>query len=93
MDAMAAYAVEARPRVRKALRQLDPKIRADVLARMRSLATDPRPPGTEALQGHPPWLRIRAGDYRIIFAINDETRIVTVGLVGHRRDVYRRLDL
>jgi len=90
---MATYTVQARPRVRKSLRQLDPKVRADVLAKMRALATDPRPPGTEALQGHQPWLRVRAGDYRIIYAVDDEARVVTVGAVGHRRDVYRRLDL
>ena len=90
---MAAYTVDARSRVRKALRQLDPKIRGDVLAKMRALATDPRPAGAEALQGHPPWLRIRVGDYRIIYAIDDQARIITVATVGHRREIYRRLDL
>jgi mRNA interferase RelE/StbE len=79
--------------VRKALRQLDPKIRGDVLAKMRALATDPRPACAEALQGHPPWLRIRVGDYRIIYAIDDQARIITVATVGHRREIYRRLDL
>jgi mRNA interferase RelE/StbE len=88
-----AYTVEARPRVRKAIRQLDPKIRKSVLGKMRALAGDPRPAGAEALQGHPPWLRVRAGDYRIIYAVDDQARIVTVALVGHRRDVYRNLDL
>jgi mRNA interferase RelE/StbE len=90
---VAAYTVDARPRVRKALRQLDPKVRADVLGKMRALATDPRPPGAEALQGHPPFLRVRAGDYRIIYAIDDQARTVTVAMVGHRRDIYRRLSL
>ncbi len=90
---MAAYTVGSRPRVRRALRQLDPKIRNDVLAKMRALATDPRPAGVESLQGHPPWLRIRVGDYRIIYAVDDKARAVTVALVGHRREVYRRLDL
>jgi mRNA interferase RelE/StbE len=90
---VAAYTVEARSRVRKALRQLDPKVRRDVLTKMRALATDPRPPGAEALQGYPPWLRVRAGDYRIIYAVDDQARTVTVAIVGHRREVYRRLDL
>ena len=90
---MAAYTVDARPRVRKALRQLDPAVRKDVLARMRALATDPRPPGVRALRGHPSWLRVRAGDYRIIYAVDDEARVVTVATVGHRREVYRDLDL
>jgi mRNA interferase RelE/StbE len=54
------------------LRQLDPKVRRDVLTKMRALATDPRPAGAEALQGYPPWLRVRAGDYRIIYAVDDQ---------------------
>jgi mRNA interferase RelE/StbE len=90
---VAAYTVDTRPRVRKALRQTDPKVRSDVLAKMRALAADPRPAGAEALQGHPPFLRVRAGDYRIIYAIDDQTHTVTVAMVGHRRDIYRRLSL
>ena len=90
---MPSYTVDARPRVRKALRQLDPAVRQNVLARMRALASDPRPSGVEALRGHRPWLRLRAGDYRIIYAVDDEARLVTVLTVGHRREVYRNLDL
>jgi mRNA-degrading endonuclease RelE of RelBE toxin-antitoxin system len=45
---VAAYTVDARPRVRKALRQLDPKVRKDVLAKMRALASEPRPVGAES---------------------------------------------
>jgi hypothetical protein len=58
---VAAYTVDARPRVRKALRQLDSTVRKDVLAKMRALAADPRPPGTEPLRGYSPWLRVRVG--------------------------------
>jgi mRNA interferase RelE/StbE len=87
------YTVEARPRVRKALRQLDPQVRKDLLAKMRALAADPRPPGTEPLRGHSPWLRVRVGEYRIIYVVDDAARGITIGTVGHRREVYRRLDL
>lgn len=90
---MAVYAVQARPRVRKSLRQLDALTRKDVLAAMRALADDPRPAGATALKGHRPWLRIRAGDYRVIYAVDDTAKVVTVAVVGHRRDVYRGLDL
>lgn len=90
---MAAYSVDARPRVRKALRRLDPTLRNEVLAKMRALATDPRPPGTRPLRGYPSWLRVRAGDYRIIYAVDDQARVVTVAEVGHRREIYRNLDL
>jgi mRNA interferase RelE/StbE len=90
---VAVYTVEARPRVRKALRQLDPTARKEVLAKMRALATDPRPQGTKPLRGYSPWLRARVGDYRIIYAVDDQARTVTVADVGHRREIYRDLDL
>jgi mRNA interferase RelE/StbE len=60
---------------------------------MRALAHDVRPVGATALQAYRPWLRIRAGDYRMIYAVDDAARMVTVAVVGHRRDVYRCLDL
>jgi len=90
---MSEYAVEARPRARKALRQLDPAARKDILAAMRALGTDPRPAGVKPLKGYRPWLRVRVGDYRIIYDVNDTIRMVTVAVVGHRREVYRGLDL
>lgn len=88
---MASYDVVALPRVRKALRQLDETARRDVLAVMRALASDPRPAGAIALKGHRPWLRVRSGDYRVIYSVDDAARVVTVAVVGHRREVYRGL--
>jgi mRNA interferase RelE/StbE len=87
------YTVQARPRVRKALRQLDGTARKELLLAMRGLAADPRPPGVRSLTSHRPWLRVRAGDYRMIYAVDDAARVVTVAVVGHRREVYRGLDL
>lgn len=92
-DLVAVYAVEARPRVRKALRQFDVGTRKDVLEAIRSLGANPRPPGVRPLKGHRPWLRLRVGDYRIIYDVDDDARVVTVSVVGHRREVYRGLDL
>ena len=92
-DLVAVYAVEARPRVRKALPQLDAGTRKDLLGAMRSLGANPRPQGVKPLKGHRPWLRIRVGDYRIIYDVDDDARVVTVSVVGHRREVYRGLDL
>ena len=79
--------------MRRALRHLDAAARKDVLATMRALATDPRPPGARALKGHRPYLRVRSGDYQVIYAVDDATRVVRVVVVGHRREVYRNLDL
>lgn len=52
------------------------------------LAEDPRPPGSSKLRGREEW-RIRTGDYREIYEIDDEAREVLVIDIGHRRDVYR----
>ena len=53
-----------------------------------ALADDPGPPGYVKLKGREDW-RIRVGDYRIVYGIDDEQRIVEVLNVAHRRDVYR----
>jgi mRNA interferase RelE/StbE len=45
------------------------------------------------LTGHRPYLRVRAGDYRVIYTVDDHSRVVTVAAVGHRREIYRNLDL
>jgi len=54
-----------------------------------ALADDPRPPGCTRLRGLDDW-RIRVGDYRIVYGIDDERRMVEILNVAHRRDVYRR---
>ena len=53
-----------------------------------SLADDPRPPGCTKLTGREAW-RIRVGQYRVIYEIDDSNRVVTVLDVGHRREIYR----
>jgi len=89
---VAAYAIDIRPRARRSLRQLDPPARKAVADAIDSLAADPRPPGVRSLTGHRPYLRIRSGDYRVIYSVDDRARVVTVAAVGHRREIYRTLD-
>jgi len=55
---------------------------------IRALGTEPRPRAGQRLTGRPGW-RIRVGDYRIIYEIDDPQQQVTVIHIGHRRDVYR----
>ena len=57
--------------------------------RIRSLADDPRPPGSLKRSGEEKY-RIRQGDYRILYEIEDDVLIVVVVRIGHRRDVYER---
>jgi mRNA interferase RelE/StbE len=58
-------------------------------ARIRALADDPRPQGSEKITGSDDLYRIRSGDYRAIYTIQDDRLVVLVVRVAHRRDVYR----
>jgi mRNA interferase RelE/StbE len=78
---------------RSAVRELEdvgPKAdRQRILERIRALADEPRPRGSEKLAGRADRLRIRQGDYRVLYSVDDESRSVTVVKIGHRKDVYR----
>ena len=60
-----------------------------IVRRISALAEDPRPPGCEKLAGAENAWRARQGDFRILFTIDDEARVVDVFKIGHRREVYR----
>jgi mRNA interferase RelE/StbE len=90
---MAAYSIDVRPRARRSLRQLDPPVRKAIAQVIDGLAVDPRPAGLTSLTGHRPYLRVRSGDYRVIYSVDDRARVVTVAAVGHRREIYRSFDL
>jgi mRNA interferase RelE/StbE len=93
LPGVAQYDVDVRPSARRSLRQLDPSVRKMVAEVIDNLATDPRPPGAMPLTGHRPYLRVRSGDYRVIYSIDDRARVVTVAALGHRREIYRNLGL
>ena len=83
------YAIEVLPAAERDLRKVHPQMRARIRGAVLKLAADPRPPGARALKDRPGYLRVRVGDYRIIYTIEDEVLRVIVVRVGHRRDVYR----
>jgi mRNA interferase RelE/StbE len=58
--------------------------------RIAKLAEDPRPSGSKKLKGPDEHYRVRQGDYRILYSIEDAIRIVAIVHVGHRKDIYRR---
>jgi mRNA interferase RelE/StbE len=90
---VAAYTIDVRPRARRSLRQLDPSVRETIAQAIDGLAAGPRPAGFLPLTGHRPYLRVRSGDYRVIYTVDDSARVVTIAAVGHRREIYRRLGL
>ncbi|HZX99813.1 MAG TPA: type II toxin-antitoxin system RelE/ParE family toxin [Dermatophilaceae bacterium] len=83
------YAIEVLPAAERDLRKVHPQMRARIRGAVLKLAAEPRPPGARALKDRPGYLRVRVGDYRIIYTIEDEVLRVIVVRVGHRRDVYR----
>jgi len=86
---MARYSIVFKTSVRKDLRKIPRKDVLRILARIESLADEPRPRGAEMLTGDDKY-RIRQGDYRILYRIEDDRLMVCVVKVGHRREVYSR---
>ncbi|MFQ5745177.1 MAG: type II toxin-antitoxin system RelE/ParE family toxin [Acidobacteriota bacterium] len=63
--------------------------RQRIVRRIRALAEDPRPPGCEKLAGREGCCRVRQGQYRVVYSVDDRSRMVEIVKVGHRREVYR----
>jgi mRNA interferase RelE/StbE len=85
---MAAYSLVFKASVQKDFEGIPKKDLRKILSRIKSLAGEPRPHGCERLTGQNRY-RLRQGRYRIVYAVQDEERIVIVVKVGHRKDIYR----
>lgn len=85
---MAPYEIRVLPSVRKDLRGIDGTDVRRILARIESLAENPRPPDCRKLSGRDLY-RVRTGAYRVLYEIHDASVVVVVVKVGHRREVYR----
>ena len=86
---MTNYNIVIKQSVAKDLRPIPNKDVKRILQRIEQLAQDPRPPGSEKLSGEEKY-RVRQGDYRILYRIEDEIVTVFIVKIGHRRDVYQR---
>lgn len=84
------YKIELRRRAQRALDKLPKTDFQAVVESIKDLAETPRPRGIEKVKGTSLW-RIRQGDYRIIYAIDDNQQLVTVVCIGHGREIYRSL--
>lgn len=84
------YGLAFRPAALRALRKLDRRAAERIKAATEGLRDDPRPPGAKMLAGSHGLWRVRVGDYRIVYTIDDQRRVVRIAAAGHRRDVYSR---
>lgn len=75
-----------------ALKQLEKvplRVRQRIIRSIESLSEDPRPPMASKLTGHEDFYRIRVGDYRVVYEVEDDRLVVLVLRVAHRKDAYR----
>jgi mRNA interferase RelE/StbE len=85
-----SYNIEFRPSAAKSLRELDRQTRTRVGEAIDALAEEPRPRGSKKIRGETAY-RIRVGDLRILYDINDEVLIIMVLRIANRREAYRDL--
>ena len=85
---MASYSIEIKKSASKEIAKL-PKVQLQrVVTKIQALSTNPRPEGCKKLSADEKY-RIRVGDYRILYSIEDHQLIIYVVKVGHRKDAYR----
>jgi mRNA interferase RelE/StbE len=85
---VANYRLLIKPSAAKELEGLPLKDRRRVATRLQRLASDPRPTGAEKLSGQDKY-RLRQGDYRLLYSVDDAALTVVIVKIGHRREVYR----
>ena len=84
---MNSYAIVFASRVEKALAVLPQEIQLRILEKVQELAQNPFPVGAKKLKDRSGY-RVRVGDYRIIYDIEDNVLLVTIVAVGHRKEIY-----
>lgn len=84
---MASYSLRIKPSAAKELEALPKKDRQRVATKVRALANEPRPQGCEKMSGHDLY-RVRQGNYRILYTVDDSAPMVVIFRIGHRREVY-----
>jgi len=86
---MASYRVELTRSAEKDLRRIDRSQTGDIYSALERLGQEPRPHGYRKLAGADRSYRIRIGDYRVVYEIEDNVLVVLVIRIAHRKDAYR----
>jgi len=82
------YSLEIKQSAQKELDALDDSVFRRIDRKILALADNPRPPGCKKLRGYRDQWRVRVGDWRVVYLIDDEAKLVTITRVAHRREVY-----
>jgi len=86
------YKIKYKPKAQKFIEGQSPKIKRQLIKKIEDLQKDPRPPGSTLLDSEKNIYRIRTGNYRIIYQVQDKVLLVIIAKVGDRKAIYRNLD-
>ena len=83
------FAVEVKPSARKELEALPDNLLARVIRKLEALGLNPRPAGCKKLKGYKDQWRVRVGDWRMVYIIDDTSKVVSVTRIAHRSQAYQ----
>ena len=87
---MLKYSLEIKQSAQKELDALDDALFTRIDRKILALADNPRPPGCKKLKAYKDQWRIRVGDWRVLYIIDDAAKLVSITSIAHRREVYER---
>lgn len=85
------YTIEWKRKAAKNLEKIPKEIASKIREKIAALVKDPRPPGCQKLEGYEDSYRIRQGDYRVVYTLEEDRLIVTIIDVAPRSSIYRNL--
>lgn len=86
---MLKYSITFAKSARREIEILDSQLTENILKKIESLTFTPRPRGRKKLEGEEYLWRIRLGDYRVVYYINDREKLIDIVRIRHRKDVYK----
>lgn len=86
-----SYRIEVKPSAAKSLQKVPKPERKRIIEKIDGLAQGPPDPAQTKMKGNNPFHRVRVGDYRVIYEIQEDVLLILILKIGHRKDVYRNL--
>ena len=87
---MVKYSLEIKQSAQKELDALDDTLFTRIDRKILALAENPRPAGCKKLKGYKDQWRVRVGDWRVVYIIDDAAKLISITRIAHRREVYER---
>ena len=84
------YSIQIRRKALKEIKSLPSPYKQKIITAIEELANNPRPIGCRKLKANEELYRIRVGDYRVLYNVEDKIKIVEITKAGHRKDIYKR---